>query len=147
MFQAASTQMVSIITKFDMDLVCAPTLSPRTSQLSQFSNSLPSPTTHATFNQFSQQLSCLSNSSFMDERKCSHFIWMLTSFSHLQFVAGDIENHTHLCLSPVSYTLHQCSPPHTYVWSYDAFIYPLPLLPLYDPPHFCASLIYLSIKI
>ena len=53
------------IPKFDLGLVS----SPRTSQSSQFSHSMPSPTTHATSNQFSQleQPSCFSNPSRMDE--------------------------------------------------------------------------------
>ena len=68
-FEQSRHNWSHIIAKFDMDLVP----SPRTSQSSQFSNSMPSPTTHATSYDVSQleQPCCFSNPSQLDRNNLS----------------------------------------------------------------------------
>ena len=110
-----------IITKIDMmDLVS----SHRTPQSSQFSNSMPSPTTSVASNQSSQleHSSDFSNPSLKMKEASSHFIIILSPSPHLQGLGG-VENHPLLSLSP------QPLPPHIKAHSYIRFtapIYPCP---------------------
>ena len=132
------------IPKFDLGLVS----SPRTSQSSQFSHSMPSPTTHATSNQFSQleQPSCFSNPSRMDENnhpsRHLHTDFLLTS-------TGCCRTRREPSSSPpLSPAL--LSPPyiniHAIVYTLYVFYLPLPLPPPHDHPYFCAFMNSLSIK-
>ena len=112
-FEQLRRKWSPIITKFDMDLVCAP----RKSQLSQFSNSLPSPTTHTTFYQFSQLEHCdnypaPANHHSWTKASWSHYIWMLTPFSPATPCRRRRQESHSSLPPPLPLTLHINAPPH-----------------------------------
>ena len=130
-----------------MDLVS----SPRTSQSSQLSNSMPSPTTNVASNQSSQLAHppCSRNPALMGDSTATsrHLIWILTPSPLPQGVTGGVKNHPLLRLSPPPL------PPqinaHTLIHTPHTLYLPLPLPPPRDQPYFCqcAKMNSLSIKI
>ena len=156
-----------IIPKVDMELI----FSPRTSQLSLFRISLPSPTIHTSSHQIShlEQPSSPSNQSQMDENNLP-LPHMDDDSSHLQRTAIGVEIYTLLQLfTPASSAPHQRPRIHTYashflsahsscspqplllrinapesIHTLHIFYLPLPLPFPHYPPYFCALMNSLS---
>ena len=106
-----------IISNFDMDLVS----SPRTSQSSQLSNSMPSPTTNVASNQSSQLAHppCSRNPALMGDSTATsrHLIWILTPSPLPSSTRGHRrrqEPSPSPPLSPASSTPNQRPHTHTY---------------------------------
>ena len=119
--------------------------SPRTSQSSQFINSMRSPTTYVASNQSSQLAhpSYFSNPALMDGSNLPS-LHLDTNSPLPQGVAGGVENHPLLRLSPPPL------PPHinanALINTLYTFYLPLPLPLPHDPTYFCAIMNSLSIK-
>ena len=119
MVWAASTQLVSITPKFDLDLVS----SPRTSQSSQFSNSMRNPTTDVAQSSQLAHPSYFSNPALMDGSNLQSLHVNTNSLpTPTKGLRGRREPSPSPPLSPASSTPHQR--PHTHTYGFILSIYP-----------------------
>ena len=115
--------IIIIIPKFDQDLV----FSPRPSQSSQFSDSMPSPTTHVASKQSSQleHPSYFCNPSLRDESNLLSLHLDTLSLPTPTRVAGGVENHPLLRLSHPPLSSHINA--HALMHTLHIFYLPVPL--------------------
>ena len=141
MVWAASTQLVSHCSQIWPDLVQVS--SSRTSQASQFSNSMCSPTTDVASTQNSELAhpSYFSNPALMDDNNLQS-LHVDTNYKGSQEALKTIAFSASLPPAPLLPHINA----HALIHMLHTFYLPLPLHPSHDPPYFCAFINPLSIK-